>query len=114
MSIETELHCIEVELQSIAESKERISAYKKELNKHNPFKIGEELEGNDSYSHNRKPFVVDSLSVSSQSSSVFMIKSLSAPKYFIAMGSNIKKDGSIGLQRVQRSIKITDVITQAK
>ena len=111
MSIKSELQAIDLELKSIEESKDRIKLYKKELNKHNPFSFGQELEGNDSYSHNGKKFVVDSTFVSSQSSSVFRVNLFDLPKFFVASGKNIKKDGSIGVQSVQRSIKMSDVIS---
>lgn len=110
MSIESELHCIEAELQAIKESQERITAYRKELNTHNPFNVGDKLKGNDSYSHNGKSFIVDSLNVSSQASSAFRGNRFALPEYFVASGSNVKKNGELGAQSVQRSIKITDVL----
>lgn len=110
MSLKSELHCIESEIQSIKESQERIAAYKKELNNHNPFKIGDELVGNDKYKHADKLFVVDSLFVSSWASSIFMEDALRVPKYFVASGCNLKVNKELGAQIVQRSVKISDVI----
>lgn len=112
MSIESELNCIELELKLIKESQERITTYKEELNKHNPFNIGDKLEGNDTYNHNGKTFIASNTSVSHQSSSIFRGYRFASPKYFVASGRNVKKNGELGAQSVQRSVKIKDVITQ--
>ena len=100
MSIESELHCIEVELQLIKDSKERIEAYVEELNKHNPFSVGDVLIGND-YSHRGKEFVVDKVSTS------YSHRSERLPRVFMAEGAIKLKSGELGLQRTHRTFEIT-------
>ena len=106
MSTKEILHLIEVEIDLIKESQKRISAYKRELTDFSPFKFGDHLIGNDRFANNEKPFVVDTLSVSHSQSSVFVARPFLIPKYFIASGLIIKKDETLGLRRVQRSVKI--------
>lgn len=100
MSIESELHCIEIELKSIKESKERIEAYVDELNKHNPFTVGDVLVGND-YTHRGKEFVVDKVSTT------YSHRSEKLPSAFIAEGNIKLKSGEIGINRTHRTVEIT-------
>lgn len=101
MSIKSELHRIEIEINAIQEAKERIALYRNELNKFNPFKVGETLIGND-YTHKGKEFVVDKTYVSSHSNTI----EVRQPKRFVAEGYIKLKSGELGSHRTIHSIDI--------
>ncbi len=108
MGIKEELASIKLEFELIEESKQRISFYKKELNKHNPFSVGDTLIGNDKYSNEGKEFIVSRLGLSYFSSSVMLVRDDLPPRFFIAEGCNLKRDGSSGKLEVRRSVKILE------
>ena len=113
MSIKAKLHLIESELKHIKESQDRMAGYTIELNDLSPFTIGDKLLGND-HSNFGKSFIVDELSVSYCSSSMFRPNPSRMPKYFIASGRIVKKDKTIGVKVTRRTIMISDVIESSK
>lgn len=100
MNIEAELVCIiDAELEKVKESKEKIKKYLEELNKYNPFKIGDTLVGND-YAHFGKDFVVES--TCTEFGFMHTTKGLS----FAARGPVTLKNGKSGTYRTMRSVSV--------
>lgn len=108
MSIKSEMHCIQVEAQSIKESQERIKTYASELNKLNPLSVGQELVVT-GYSHQGKTLVAEKVFVSDSREKDVEITANEAV-YFSAIGKVKKKGGELGLYSGIHNIKITDLI----
>ena len=100
MSVKSELHCINVELAQIKESRERIESYIDELNKHNPFNVGDVLIGGD-FTHRGKEFLVDKIFV------YYNRRAGNLPRLFVAEGFIKLKSGKTGINRTTCSIEIT-------
>ena len=111
MSIETEMRVISMELTTIEEAQERIKSYAEELNKYNPFSVGEELIGND-WSHIGKPFIVDTVFVANQSNDPIGFNSGYQVTYFTAHGYVKKKDGSLSCYTTTRNISINKLLEE--
>lgn len=108
MSIKNEMHCINVELSSIKESRGRIKLYVAELNKLNPLTIGQELTVN-GCSHYGKVLVAEKFFVSDSmgNDAEFTAKE---PVCFTAIGRVKKQCGELGVYSGAHSIKITDLL----
>lgn len=106
-AIKSELQVIDLELKSIEESKQRIKGYIEELNKHNPFKVGEKLVGNDS-THYNKEFIVDRVYIAGSFRKEAERNLDKRPAYFCAEGYVLKKDKSLGVHRTTRIVPLVE------
>lgn len=109
-NIRSLLSDINAELAVVKKTYESIDSLRKELNKFNPFKEGMRINCNSKFSHAGSLFEVENVFVSSRSSDVFRSDPLNPPKYFIASGRNVKKNGTLGSYVVRRHVKIEDVL----
>tara|TARA_R110000851_G_scaffold203226_1_gene355075 strand:- start:137 stop:460 length:324 start_codon:yes stop_codon:yes gene_type:complete len=107
MSIKAELHCISVELAQIKESRGRIQIYASELNKYNPFSVGDELVGNEC-THYGKTFVVDGVFISDRAEKNIRYSQKLEVTHFSAEGYVKKKDSSLSSYRTSRHIYIVE------
>lgn len=108
MSIKSEIHCINVEVQSIKESQERIKSYAAELNKLNPLSVGQELIVT-GYSHQGKILVAERIFVSDSREKDVEVTASEAV-YFSAIGKVKKKSGELGVYSGIHNIKIADLM----
>ncbi len=107
MGVRQEMNAIMADIKLIDESKARISVHLKELNRNNPFSIGEILIGNDDR-HTGKEFVVDKTYVGVGR---YNIKNAEhnlgqVPKYFMAEGVVLKKNRVHSMYRTTRYVTI--------
>gem|GEM_PF-4990381 len=108
MSIKSEMHCINTELASIAESQERIKMYALELNKLNPLSVGQELVVN-GWSHTGKTLIAERVYVADSQGKDVSITA-KEPVHFTAVGKVKKKDGSLGCYDGFHNIKISQLL----
>lgn len=106
--IEAELRVINLELNSIKESQERIKSYAAELNKLNPLSVGQELAVM-GYSHRGKTLVAEKVFVSDSREKDVEITASEAV-YFSAIGRVKKQNGDLGVHSGIHNIKIADLI----
>ena len=98
---------IQGEIAEIKRIESVIRELKTELCKHSPFKIGQELKGND-WSHNGKPFIVERIFTKYSAQSVYSTRPQEMPIYFVASGFIVNKNGSKSKLRTQHAVRIDE------
>lgn len=116
MSKPSELIAIENGLEFIKSQVDKNNELKEALiKKYCPFRVGE-IHICNGFSYRGDKFIVEKVIASSRPCvpSRPLYESFVQPKYFVAIGSNIKKDGQKGSRRLIREILIEKTIEMPK
>ena len=109
--IEIKLDLIKKEICEITKHKKNIAKLSDELNEFSPYSVGQRLIGN-GWTHNGKTFIVERTFVSPIYNEAWRAKPEDIPRYFIATGSIIKKNGKKGTGEVWHTVLISDAINK--
>lgn len=106
MNTKNDIRCIEIELNSIAESVQRIRTYAASINQANPLKIGDKLVSN-GFTHANKTFIAENVFVADSRHNDAEVTA-KRPVYFAAIGRVVKKGGDLGVHKAIHLIKIEE------